>query len=276
MQCIKEGRLPWFVQKRLDKNKIILGQYALRFRLLTFCYNLVHPYKPSAKKQKSLYVSAVGKDGKEFLAKIVKKFGNEDFDYLIFVYDGTDLSEAIFRPCRIIHEKGKKIQFMRKYLTSECCKPYEFIFIWDDDIDIGNFSYKNFIEVMRKNNLEFGQPALSPDSFYSLKITLRDPRFRVGRYTDFVEVMVMVFRGDAWPKFRRMIMTNDRPSGWGYDLLAKAVCRYVNMGIVDSETITHTRLVRSQNTTAPEDRRNLLKQYKYYKAAKQIVYAELK
>jgi hypothetical protein len=258
--------LKWSIAKVLE---------CIKLRALTNQYNS-RKYNFEAPGKKYLYVSPVGENGKIFLAKIIKRFGNEHFDYLIFNFDNATFNETIYSNCRVIHEKGFKWNFAVKYLTADYCRQYDFLFIWDDDIDIDDFMYTNFIEIMDRNNLEIAQPALSHKSYYSHAITLHDKRYRIGRYTDFVEVMAPVFRNDAWLKFRNMVSENDNPWGWGYDLLAKSYCRYANMGIVDCETVTHTRPLRSIYTDARNDMQVFFKKYPGYRHAQHISYAKLR
>lgn len=272
-RCIRDRRLPWVIEENWAKAKVLC--YGFKLRFLTGWHNLFNFPEASVHKGKFLYVSAVGAAGKELLAKLIENFGHDDFDYLIFVYDQTDFNDEVFSKCHFIYEKGMKWQLARKYLTAEYCKNYPYIFIWDDDIDSSDFSYKNFVRIMENNNLELAQPALSSHSFYSHELTLRNNMTKVGRYTDFVEVMVMVFRQDAWPRFFKMVSSTDQSRGWGFDLLAKSVCKYTNMGIVDAENVTHTRPVQSQHTTGPEEMKRLHRQYRGYKIAEKIAYAEL-
>ena len=222
---------------------------------------------------KNLYVSPVGNKGKKYLKKIIKKFGYQDFDYLIFVYDDTKFNEKIFQNCKFICEKGKRWYFMKKYATPEYCKEYDYIFVWPDDIDIDNFSYKNFIDIMERNNLEMAQPALSHKSHYSHSITLKQDK-KLGRLTDFVEIMVPVFSREAWSKFYEM-MEDYNYCGWGYDDFAKSFCRYKNMGIVDCETVTHV----SSINYAPElfdVKKRLFREHKNYEPSKHNIYGELR
>lgn len=274
--CLEEHRLPDFISNYLanKKNKIKILIYILKLRSRHFsCF--INKGQPLIIRQKFLYVSAVGQQGKNFLATVIQRFGYKDFDYLIFVYDNTDFHEEIFKGCRFIYEAGLKWQFARKYLTEEYCKKYDYIFIWDDDIDVNNFSYKKFIEIMQKNSLELAQPALSRESYYSHKITLQDKAGKIGRYVDFVEVMIPVFRRDAWIKFRKMF-DEETQSGWGYDFLANFFCKFKRMGIVDCETVTHTRPIRSNNTDAPRQMEALFKKFKGCKLSMKVNYGWLK
>jgi len=201
------------------------------------------------KEYKCLYVSPVGSKGKDFLGKIIEKFGNDRFDYLIFSYDGTRFDEPVFGKCRVIHEKGLRWDFMKKYVTPAYCEKYDYLFAWADDIDIGDFSVENYLDIVIRNGLQLSQPALTADSFYSHAITLRDESCRVGRFTDFVEIMVPVFERRAWTEYWNMLKSDSNGWGWGHDLFAKAMCGYKRMGIIDAEPVFHTRPLRATDST---------------------------
>lgn len=186
-----------------------------------------------------LYACAADSRGKEFIRQVIEKFGHEDFDYLIFVYDDTRFDEEVFRQCRFIYEKGLKWQFCKKFLTPGFIAGYAYIFVWDDDIELLDFSYRDFIKIMRRNALDMAQPALSRDSYATHKITLARRGNKIGRLTDFVEIMVPVFTAEAWIKFWKML-GQDAGWGWGYDMVAKKALGF-KMGIVDCQQVRHAR-----------------------------------
>ncbi len=214
-----------------------------RYYLQTLCSKKKRP--TAGHGYKCLYVSPVGSKGKDFLKKTIQTFGTDRFDYLIFSYDGTRFDEPIFSNCHIIYEKGLRWEFMKKYATPTYCEKYDYIFAWADDIDIEEFSIDNYLRIVIRNGLEVSQPALTTTSFYSHRITLRKASVRIGRFTDFVEIMIPVFERKAWDRFWNSIMTTANGWGWGYDLFAKSKCGYKRMGIIDSEPVRHTRNQRT-------------------------------
>ena len=217
---------------------------------------------------KNLYVSAVGEKGKIYLEKIIEKFGHRDFDYYIFVYDGADLNKEIFKNCKIVYKKGLKWQLIKNNIDPKLYEKYDYIFTWDDDIDIKHFSYRNFIKILKRNKIEVAQPALSKESYFNHKITLTNNKYKYGRFTDFVEVMVPVFQRRTWLKFIEMLKKDYNGWGWGYDVLLKSYCGCKNMGIIDCENVIHTRLPQSGKTSAKNDYSNLLKEYSKYDKSK--------
>lgn len=195
-------------------------------------------------------------------------------DSLIFVYDHTLFKKKIFKKCNFIYEKSIKWKYMKKYLTPDFCNKYDYIFIWDDDIDPLRFSCQRFLDVMERNNLEIAQPALSRDSFFSHKITLQGSA-RVGRFTDYVENMVPVFSRKGWKKYWQIMSDDDYFWGWGYTFVARSACKYKNMGIVDSELVRHARPVQSIKTRASRECDDYLRKHPFYRQAERISYGQL-
>lgn len=276
--CIRDRRIPYSIEKpwRDFIKNIGLIPYMLRLKAGTFMHNIAVGQKTKKTQYKCLYASPVGKNGKDFLAKIIQKFGYEDFDYLIFVYDDTEFEEEIFRCCKFIYEKGLRWYFMKKYVTPEYCSKYDYLFFWADDIDVDGFSYKQFLEVMQKNNLEIAQPALTPDSYFGVPMTVQVKKYKVGRYTDYVEQMIPVFTPEAWRKYWGMMASDYNFWGWGYGQLAKAYCKYKNMGILDCTPVRHCRPVGSKLTSAPREAELFLLRNKGYRETSWISYGALR
>jgi hypothetical protein len=191
--------------------------------------------------EKCLYFSPVGREGVPRLERIVARFGAANFDYLVAAYDGAPLRGRAFARCEVVRDTGGMFQLARRHLTPDRCRPYGYVFCWADDLELDGFSPARFLDVMHRNRLEIAQPALSARSVYSHALTLRGFH-PVGRLTDFVEFMAPVFRRDAWARCWQMLEPDDNFWSWGYDLLARSVCGYRRMGIVDCESITHLRL----------------------------------
>lgn len=223
--------------------KILLSEkrYRVKEYLKTFLPN------PPDFEQTGKYLVAIpcGTNGKKYLESIVHHFGNDHFDYIIFSYDHTPFDEDIFQKCRVIDEEGVVWYFAKKYLSPAACAGYDYIFFWDDDIDIMDFDVENFLEIMQKNELSVAQPALMYGQNASHAITAHHPSYTKGRFTDFVEIMVPVFRRDAWGKWWDMLEWDTNFWGWGYDLIFKSLKNISKMGIIDAQTVLHTRSVSS-------------------------------
>ena len=265
LSCLKERRIPVAFNAPLGKFLI------KRDLFMTSIFG--KPKMPE--NSRILYASSVGKHGKPFLEKIIKSADLPNVDFLIFVYDETPFDEPTFHSCRFIYEKGTKWPYLKKYLTPSFCKSYDYLFFWDDDIEIKNFSFRQFIEIMRRNALEMAQPALTRDSFHSTVLTLQ-VEGKIGRFTDFVEIMVPVFTQVAWSKFWEMMAFENNLWGWGYDLIAKSFCRYQRMGIIDNQTVKHTRPVQSHNFGAREEMKQYLDAHQHYRKSARISSGYLK
>jgi hypothetical protein len=191
------------------------------------------------RRGKALYAAPIGASGKDLLARLIARLGHDDFDYLIFVYDGCRFDEPVFSRCTFIHEPGIVYQYFKKYLTPERCRPYDYIVLGIEDVDIDDFCWPRFAAIMQRNHLDMASPALSAGSHSPHPIMFRQPG-KVGRLVDVIEVFITVFDARAWPAFRALIEDDYNYWGWGYVQLAQAACGY-KMGIVDCETITVTR-----------------------------------
>jgi len=173
------------------------------------------------------------------------------------------------------HESGSKWRFSKKYLTPEFCKDYDYIFIWDDDLEVEGFSFKRFIDVMRKNRVEYCQPALTLDSHINIDITRVSPG-SVGRFTDYVENMAPVFTRAAWLKYWNAI--DETTTFWGgqYTECARFVCGYKRMGIIDTETISHTRPGSSWGQGAKDELFSFFDSHPEIQRSKRMVFAAMR
>lgn len=233
--------------------------------------------RPSSAREnpRCLYASAVNREGKVFLERIIRKADLPDIDFLVFCYDDADFDEAIFRDVTVVREKGIKWEFMKKYLTPERCAGYDYIFAWDDDIDPLDFSFARFVDIMRRNDLEIAQPGISPDSFVNVKLT-RAQAGMTGRFTDYVENMVPVFTRQAWTRYWDIIEEGKCRWGWQLSSTCRSACGYRRMGIVDEEPVAHTRPCQSRNTGAPGEARDYYSRHPEITRALKIAFAQMR
>ena len=237
------------------------------------------PRKIVKKTGKNLYASAVGAGGKAYLEKVIREFGRRDLEYWIFVYDDTTFDEEIFNQCRFVREKGLKWYFMKKYLTPAQCEAFDYIFVWDDDLDIGAFSYKRFIQIMEANDLDVAQPALAGDN-WAHRITCQRER-GLGRLVDFVEIMAPVFTREAWKRWWYMMESDSNGWGFYYDDLAKSYCGYKRMAVIDAETVNHAfppKCAFSSQTSSDRKKAadGFLKKWHFLKRASHACYGSLR
>lgn len=227
---------------------------------------------PPPRHGKVLYAAPIGAAGKDLLAKLIRKWGHAQFDYLIFVYDGSRFDEAIFSGCTFITEPGIVHQYFKKYLTPERCRPYDFIILGIEDVDVDEFCWPRFAAIMDHNRLDMASPTLSAHSHSPHAIMFQQPG-QVGRLVDVIEIFLTVFDGRAWPAFWALIEPDYNYWGWGYVQLAQSCCGY-KMGLVDSETITVTRPPNFKQESQDEMRR-FLRRHRQYRRARFCSYGEL-
>ena len=224
--------------------------------------------------KENLYISTVGKNGKQYLEKTIRSFGTDTFDYLIIVFDDTTFEEDIFKSCKFIYEKGYRWHLITKY-AMDVDVNYKRIFAWPDDIDVEGFSVTNYIDIMDQYGLEMSQPALTEDSYVGHPITAHRKKC-ILRFTNFVEIMIPVFDRISWIKFIGRVNEFLTDSGWGHDFLAESHCGFTKMAIVDAEPVIHTRPIQR---FGDEKRNNELKMtldhFSDYKVAKMKNYKEI-
>ncbi|HTY45171.1 MAG TPA: DUF707 domain-containing protein [Patescibacteria group bacterium] len=248
-----------------------------RMKKETSLYNRAAPGRQRQPRGRYLYASPVGEDGKPWLKKIIGRFGCEQFEYIIFAYDDTSFDEDIFRKCVVIREKGLHFYFLKKYITPSVCSNYDYLFLWCDDIDVVDFRPSEFVNIMQTNNIELAQPALTADSYFTWDITLQNKTYKVGRYVDFVEIMVPVFTSEAWVRFWNKMEAEKNYWGWGYDLFARSVCGYANMGIIDCLPVRHVRPVGARRDhNAVREVGYMMDKYAGYRLAEKVSYGALR
>jgi hypothetical protein len=119
---------------------------------------------------------------------------------------------------------------------------YDAVLFLDDDIAAPPGGLSRLLERFIAHGLKLGQAALTPDSPRSHIETLANPTTAV-RYTNFVEVMMPIFRRDALatclPSFATSI------SGWGLDWVWPHLVGHANreVGFIDELPLTHTKPV---------------------------------
>jgi hypothetical protein len=165
-------------------------------------------------------------------------------------YEDTEIS--LPDGVRVMRDVGHKWQLAIKHLHPKAVAGYDFIFFWDDDLNVEGFDPRRFAHIMRANRLSMAQPAVKSPHSISHDVTkcraCPPPRRGsdgstlhriVGRLTNFVEIMAPVFTREAWKEFYDYLDPENR-SGWGYDYIPLG-----RKGVVDVMPVIHTRAVRS-------------------------------
>ena len=138
--------------------------------------------------------------------------------------------------------KGTKWHLVKQAIEkfNDIIRSYNFIWIPDDDIYINRENIIKLFETAQKYDLFLSQPALSRESYYSFKPTLKVPLIEA-RITNFVEIMAPLFRADALFLNTDIFSTNK--SGWGIEYFYQEYSckKKLKMGIIDKYHVTHTR-----------------------------------
>ncbi|KAF5450225.1 hypothetical protein F2P56_030593 [Juglans regia] len=217
------------------------------------------PSEDLTSKPQYLVTFTVGYEQRKNIDAAVKKF-SENFTILLFHYDGRttewDEFEWSKRAIHVSIHKQTKWWYAKRFLHPDIVAPYDYIFIWDEDLGVEHFNAEEYIKLVRKHGLEISQPGLDPSRGLTWKMTKRRGDREVHKQTDekpgwctdprmppcaaFVEIMAPVFSRDAWRCVWHMIQ-NDLVHGWGLDFaLRKCVDpAHEKIGVVDSQWIVH-------------------------------------
>ncbi|KAL2939455.1 Jhy protein [Bienertia sinuspersici] len=212
----------------------------------------------------NLLAIAVGVKQKDIVNKMVEKFLSNGFLIMLFHYDGfvDEWSDLKWNDL-VIHVSAKnqtKWWFAKRFLHPDIVAEYDYVFLWDEDLDVENFNPQRYIRIIKSEGLEISQPALDPfKSVVHHPITARNNKATVhrrfyktkgsGRCDEnstsppclgWVEMMAPAFSKAAWQCVWYMIQGD----------------RTRNVGVVDSEYIVHLGLptlgVMDQNKESSE------------------------
>uniref|UniRef100_A0ACD5XDB2 Uncharacterized protein n=1 Tax=Avena sativa TaxID=4498 RepID=A0ACD5XDB2_AVESA len=221
--------------------------------------------KKVRRPSKSLLAIPVGIKQKAVVDKLVSKFPAANFTVMLFHYDGamdgwSDLAWSR-RAVHVAAADQTKWWFGKRFLHPDLVAEYDYIFLWDEDIEVDGFDPLRYLDIVGKEGLEISQPALDHRSQIHHRLTARTRRgggvhrrfYKTeggGRCygnstgplcTGWVEMMVPVFSRAAWRCAWRMIQ-NDLVFAWGLDFKLGYCAqgdRSKNVGIVDSEYVLH-------------------------------------
>ncbi|XP_014751447.1 uncharacterized protein LOC100822695 [Brachypodium distachyon] len=210
--------------------------------------------------RKYLLALAAGYTERANVNATVHKF-SDNFDIVLFHYDGrtTEWDDEFRWSEEAVHVSAKKQTkwwFAKRFLHPSIVAPYEYVFLWDEDLGVDNFTAEAYVEIVRRHGLEISQPGLDAavgPKTYDVSIKRdsgeihktdaggpRCPDVHQMPCSGFVEVMAPVFSRDAWRCVWHMIQ-NDLVHGWGLDF---NFWRCVNdpeeqIGVVDAQFVVH-------------------------------------
>ncbi|KOM39714.1 hypothetical protein LR48_Vigan03g309600 [Vigna angularis] len=220
------------------------------------------PSEDLTSKPNYLVTFTVGYEQKNNIDAAVKKFSG-NFTVLLFHYDGRttewDEFEWSKRAIHVSVRKQTKWWYAKRFLHPDIVAPYDYIFIWDEDLGVEHFDAEEYLKLVRKHGLEISQPGLEPNKGLTWQMTKRRGDREVHKVTEekpgwcsdphlppcaaFVEIMAPVFSRDAWRCVWHMIQ-NDLVHGWGLDFALRRCVEpaHEKIGVVDSPWIVHQGL----------------------------------
>ena len=201
--------------------------------------------------------------GAKMMAKVdevVRSFDPEKTQVVLFHYDDkVDVWNERFewsrRAAHAVALKQSKWWFAKRFLHPDVVRPYDRVWVWDEDIDVSGFGNEAdafdpeaYVSVVKKHGLEISQPALiAGGGAWPITRRVRNAT-ETGNQTEtsemhrfgkdwrgeacldesgvarprppcaaYVEIMVPVFSRRAWRCVWAMIQ-NDLTHGWGLDL----------------------------------------------------------
>jgi hypothetical protein len=97
--------------------------------------------------------------------------------------------------------------FAKRFLHPSIVAAYEYVFVWDEDLGVDNFTAEEYISIVRKHALDISQPGLDGTKGRRSRypVTVRRPSGDMHNSGRFVEVMAPVFSRDAWACVWHMI-----------------------------------------------------------------------
>uniref|UniRef100_A0A0E0Q2V8 Uncharacterized protein n=1 Tax=Oryza rufipogon TaxID=4529 RepID=A0A0E0Q2V8_ORYRU len=206
-----------------------------------------HPTSDVASGKQYLVTLTVGYTEKDNINATVHKLSDK-FDIVLFHYDGRTTEWEEFEwSKKVVHVSAKKQTkwwFAKRFMHPSIVAPYEYIFLWDEDLGVDNFSAEEYISIARKHGLGISQPGLDATKGKRSRYTATARRPAGDMHTSgrFVEVMAPVFSRDAWACVWHMIpASNDLVHGWGLD---HNFWRCVDepeehIGVVDAQFVVH-------------------------------------
>jgi len=204
-----------------------------------------HPRPPATSSarspMKSLLTMPVRRRDQTNIERVIAKFGLDNFTFVFFKHDSEPWDNFLYAHQTVTLEVPGQLKywFAERFLTEEAVAPYEYVFVWDGDIDVSTFDVERFLDIMRRHHIQVAQPALMSGSKANHAITRQLVEQGVtGRWVNFVEIMIPVFSRDAWIKFRReLLQPGFNYWGFGYD--DAMWCIFDRMAIVDATPVIH-------------------------------------
>jgi hypothetical protein len=147
--------------------------------------------------------------------------GHREYETVIVNYE----HESGFKPEEysydsILEERGYKWPLSLKYLKSNCdnlMSNYEYIGIWDDDVQTDIESLNHAIIMAHNLNAKIWQLSLSKESETRWEFLKNNPELAFS-FTNFAEIMCPVYHTSLIPMMIEFWEMYDFKMGWGFDI----------------------------------------------------------
>ncbi|KAL6646487.1 hypothetical protein ACP70R_018095 [Stipagrostis hirtigluma subsp. patula] len=218
--------------------------------------------RDDTRTRKYLLVLTIGYKEKANVNATVHKF-SDNFDVLLFHYDGrtTEWDEEFEWSKQAVHVSARgqtKWWYAKRFMHPSVVAPYEYVFLWDEDLGVEAFDAEEYLRIVKKHGLAISQPGLDitkgPRPFFPITIRRNDTEIHKSTTkgncvhkrpcSGFVEIMAPVFSREAWSCVWHMIQ-NDLVHGHGLDW---QFWRCVDVpeeqiGVVDAQYVVHHAVV---------------------------------
>ncbi|KAL7746573.1 hypothetical protein RI367_008100 [Sorochytrium milnesiophthora] len=204
------------------------------------------PKQPAIMPRKvGLLAVPVGAHSKK-MASTLALFYKSGFDVMLFHFDNSDWSDVPgyekYTSVRVLRQT--KFWFAKRFLSPSVVENYDYIFLWDDDVGLPDgWDPAQFADILKRYNIHFAQPALLSGLRDNLQYPLvrHHNGTRIGRFTNFVEVMFPIFSSAAWACAWR-VTPYDGYSYWGVDNAWYPTCSrigFCRFAVIDAMPVHH-------------------------------------
>ena len=218
--------------------------------------------EPKRSRKSSVTITA-GTRHLPFVAELVRRFrtSTAHLDFTIFHWDGEakhnadwdEHSDSFVDVEHIWADGYVKLQFARESLNPQAVRHYEYVFVWNGDVQLTpEFDVARYLAIVSEAGAFDSQPALTMDPTSSYKFNRASQKVRnTSKTTEvgFVEVGFQVWNVQAWSMVWHEVLAENSCKYRRFDLLP---VRYImardtlaeveaqHAAIVQSEQVYHT------------------------------------
>jgi len=166
---------------------------------------------------------------------------DRSWDIAFSIYDDTELTEQC--SVDILHRyKGGKWCGIYSFFAEfpQLLNSYDYFWLVDDDIEVDWTQISALFDYVRHYKFELAQPALTEQSYFSHRLTLRCPGF-LHRHTNLVEIMAPILSARLLRKILPYFVNTH--SGFGIDWYWQSLVSdpWRAIAIIDAIAVKHGR-----------------------------------